>query len=130
MVEMGPGLRRDGEEVKPVRNGTGAYLIAALLTTACCRTAVADGLTTITCRDREDPSVGATLVFDLARKRLVSSSGIGDTILFRDRDVPVRVTESEIDWEVAHNPYRLDRVTLELNVIGRVYVCQLGKRQL
>lgn len=57
--------------------------------------ALAD-LTTLTRRDREDPSVGATLVFDLARKRLVSSSGIGDTILFRDRDVPLRVTASEI----------------------------------
>jgi len=59
---------------------------------------------TITCRDREDPSVGATLVFDLPWQRLVSSSGIGDTILFRDRDVPVRATDAEIGWEVAHNP--------------------------
>ena len=92
--------------------------------------AAADGLTTITCRDREDPGVGATLVFDLARQRLASSSGIGDTILFRDRDVPIHVTASEIAWEVAHNPYRLNRVTLELNVIGRVYLCQLAKRQL
>jgi hypothetical protein len=93
------------------------------------RIAAAD-VTTIACRDREDPSVGATLVFDLGRGLLVSSSGIGDTILFRDRNVPVRVTPAEIEWEVAHNPYRLNRATLELNVIGRVYVCQLAKRQL
>jgi len=105
-------------------------VMAISLLALSCRIAMADGLTTITCRDREDPSVGATLVFDLARKRLVSSSGIGDTILFRDRDVSVHVTDAEIDWEVAHNPYRLDRVTLELNVIGRVYLCQLAKRQL
>jgi len=106
-----------------------AGLLSVLLTLSC-RIAAADGLTTITCRDREDPSVGATLVFDLLRQRLVSSSGIGDTILFRDRDVPVRVSASQIAWEVAHNPYRLNRTTLELNVIGRVYLCQLAKRQL
>ena len=87
-------------------------------------------MTTVTCRDREDPSVGATIFFDLGRGLLVSSSGIGDTILFNDRDVPVRVTPAAIEWEVAHNPYRLDRATLELNVIGRVYLCQLAKRQL
>jgi hypothetical protein len=107
-----------------------ASLFAGVLLVATNRSAKAEGLTTATCRDREDPSVGATLAFDLPRKRLVSSSGIGDTILFRDRDVPVRVTEAAIEWEVAHNPYRLDRVTLELNVIGRVYLCQLAKRQL
>ncbi len=107
-----------------------AALLAGVLLALSCRIVAADGLTTITCRDREDPSVGATLVFDLLRQRLVSSSGIGDTILFRDRDVPVRVTPSEIAWEVAHNPYRLDRATLELDVIGRVYLCQLAKRQL
>ena len=107
-----------------------AVTVVAVALIASSSIAVAADLTTITCRDREDPSVGATLAFDLARQRLMSSSGIGDTILFRDRDVPVRVTASEIEWEVAHNPYRLDRVTLELNVIGRVYVCQLAKRQL
>lgn len=107
-----------------------AAFFATVLLTLSCRVAAAQGLTTLACRDREDPSVGATLVFDLARQRLVSSSGIGDTILFRDRDVPVRVTTSEIEWEVAHNPYRLDRVTLELNVIGRVYLCRLAKPQL
>jgi len=91
---------------------------------------LAADLTTATCRDREDPSVGATLVFDLGRKRLISSSGIGDTILFHDRDVPVAVSPAAIEWEVAHNTYTLNRVTLELDVIGRVYVCQLAKRQL
>jgi hypothetical protein len=104
-------------------------LLAVALSMASYGVAAAD-VTAITCRDREDPSVGATLVFDLGRGLLVSSSGIGDTILFRDRDVPVHVTAAEIAWEVAHNPYRLNRVTLELNVIGRVYVCQLAKRQL
>jgi len=107
-----------------------AVWLAAALLLAFARAAVAQAPTTITCRDREDPSVGATLVFDLGRGLLVSSSGIGDTILFRDRNVPVRVTAAAIEWEVAHNPYRLDRVTLELNVIGRVYLCQLAKRQL
>ena len=53
-------------------------------------------LTTIVCRDREDPSVGA----------------------------------AAIEWEVAHNTYTLNRATLELDVIGRVYVCQRAQRQL
>jgi hypothetical protein len=101
-----------------------------------CRVAAADEpgptapLTTVTCRDREDPSAGATLVFDLARGRLLRSSGSGPTILFDDRDIPVRATPATIEWEVAHNAYTLNRVTLELDVIGRVYVCQLAKRQL
>lgn len=109
-----------------------AWLAALLLVSPAAADEVrpSEAYVAITCRDSEDPSVGATLVFDLARQRLVSSSGIGDTILFRDRDVPVRVTPSEIAWEVAHNPYRLNRATLELNVIGRVYLCQLAKRQL
>lgn len=89
-----------------------------------------DPLTTITCRDREDPSAGATLVFDLAEKLLVRSSGSGPTILFDDRNVPVEVTPATIEWEVAHNTYTLSRATLELDVIGRVYFCQLAKRQL
>jgi hypothetical protein len=87
-------------------------------------------LTTIVCRDREDPSVGATLVFDLARRLLVNSSNVGDTILFNDRNVPVRVGAAAIEWEVAHNTYTLNRATLELDVIGRVYVCQRAQRQL
>ena len=90
----------------------------------------ADPLTTIACRDREDPSAGATLVFDLSRRRLVRASGSGPTILFDDRDIPVRVTAATVEWEVAHNAYTLSRATLELDVIGRVYLCQLAKRQL
>jgi hypothetical protein len=106
-------------------------IAAAIFLALWCRgAALAADLTTATCRDREDPSVGATLVFDLGRKRLISSSGIGDTILFHDRDVPVAVSPAAIEWEVAHNTYTLNRVTLELDVIGRVYVCQLAKRQL
>ena len=113
----------------PMRRRARATAVLLLLALAFDPALGAD-LTTITCRDREDPSVGATLAFDLARQRLVSSSGIGDTILFHDRDMPVHVTAAAIEWEVAHNPYRLDRVTLELSVIGRVYLCQLAKRQL
>ena len=90
----------------------------------------ADPLTTIACRDREDPSAGATLVFDLAKRRLVRSTGSGPTVLFDDRNVPVAVTPATIEWEVAHNTYTLSRATLELDVIGRVYFCQLAKRQL
>jgi len=90
----------------------------------------ADSPTTLICRDREDPSVGATLVLDLARKLLVNSSNVGDTILFGDRNVPVRVGAAAIEWEVAHNTYTLNRATLELDVIGRVYMCQIASRQL
>jgi hypothetical protein len=89
-----------------------------------------DPLTTLACHDREDPGAGATLVLDLARRRLVNSSNIGDTILFDNRDLPVRVDAAAIEWEVAHNTYTLNRATLELDVIGRVYLCQLAKRQL
>jgi hypothetical protein len=89
-----------------------------------------DSPTTLICRDREDPSVGATLVLDLARKRLVASSGVGDTILFGDRDVRVRVDAASVEWEVAHNTSTLNRAALELDVIGRVYVCQIAPRQL
>jgi len=133
MAEMGPDLRRGGKTDEIARRPTGVSLAAtafALVLIASSGNAAAADVTTITCRDREDPSVGATLAFDLGRGLLVSSSGIGDTILFRDRNVPVRVTAAAIEWEVAHNPYRLDRATLELNVIGRVYFCQLAKRQL
>jgi hypothetical protein len=114
----------------------GILLAAAALLAAWCGGAVADApgpadpLTTIACRDREDPSAGATLVFDLAKRRLVHSSGSGPTILLDDRDVPVQVNPATIEWEVAHNTYTLSRATLELDVIGRVYFCQLAKRQL
>ena len=89
-----------------------------------------DPFVIVICRDRQDPGIGGTLVFDLARRRLVRSTNSGPTILFDDRDVPVRVTPATIEWEVAHNDYVLDRATLELNVLGRVYVCQLAPRQL
>jgi hypothetical protein len=89
-----------------------------------------DPLTTIVCRDREDPSVGATLVFDLARNLLVSSSNVGDTILFGDRNVRVHINPAAIEWEVAYNTYTLNRATLELDVIGRVYFCRLAQRLL
>jgi hypothetical protein len=112
------------------RGGAVAAVAGLLLLAPWCRGSAAEERTTVTCRDREDPSAGATLVFDLAKRRLVRSTGSGPTILFDDSDVPVRVTAATIEWEVAHNPYKLDRATLELDVIGRVYVCQLAKRQL
>jgi hypothetical protein len=111
----------------------------ALSGSIACGAAHADGpapsappspLATLVCRDREDPGTGATLVFDLGRRLLVSSSNVGDTILFDDRNVPVRLSPAAIEWEVAHNTYTLNRATLELDVIGRVYFCQLAQRQL
>jgi hypothetical protein len=45
------------------------------------------------------------------------------SILFDDRDLPVRVDAAAIEWEVADNTYTLNRATLELDVIGRVYRC-------
>jgi hypothetical protein len=92
--------------------------------------AAADDLTILVCRDREDPGIGATLVFDLGRRRLVRSTNEGPTILFDDHDVPVRVGAGTIEWEVAHNTYTLNRATLDLAVIGRIYVCQIAKKQL
>jgi len=92
--------------------------------------ALADDLVIVVCRDREDPGIGATLVFDLARKRLVRSTNEGPTILFDDHDVLVTVNPGTIEWEVAHNTYTLNRATLELAVIGRIYVCQRMQRQL
>ena len=86
--------------------------------------------TILVCHDRQDPGIGATLVIDLARKRLVSSTGSGPTILFDDRDVPVKVGQATIEWEVAHNTYTLNRATLELGVIGRIYVCQIARKQI
>ncbi|HWD56804.1 MAG TPA: hypothetical protein VG308_00880 [Stellaceae bacterium] len=111
-------------------------LLGALLLLAHVTAAAADGqpapdpLTTLACRDREDPGMAATLVFDLARARLVHSAGSGPTILFDDRDVPVHVGVATIEWEVAHNDYKLNRTTLELDVAGKVYVCQLAKKQI
>lgn len=120
----------------------GATSTAAILLAISCHVAVADGpapapaspsadpFVIVVCRDRQDPGIGGTLVFDLARRRLVRSINSGPNILFGDSDVPVKVTPATIEWEVAQNDYVLDRATLELNVLGRIYVCQLAPRQL
>jgi len=89
-----------------------------------------DPLTIVVCRDRQDPGIGGTLVLDLGRRRLVRSTNEGPTILFDDANVPLVVTPATVEWEVAHNTYVLNRATLELNVIGRIYVCQIAPRQL
>ncbi|MFZ2007957.1 MAG: hypothetical protein WB697_14545 [Stellaceae bacterium] len=89
-----------------------------------------DPLTTLVCRDREDPRVGATLVFNLARRRLIDSSGIGGTILFGDGALPLKVTPAMVEWEAGSNTFVLNRATLELDVIGRVFLCQIAKNQL
>ncbi|HTZ35462.1 MAG TPA: hypothetical protein VMB84_05515 [Stellaceae bacterium] len=83
----------------------------------------------LACRDRGQPGQGATLVLDLARRRLVSSTNEGPTILFGDRDVPLQVGPATVEWEVAHNVYTLSRATLELDVVGRVYLCAIAPRQ-
>jgi hypothetical protein len=90
----------------------------------------ANPLTTLVCRDREHPDVGATLVFNLARKRLIDSSGTGGTILFGDSSLPLKVTPAAIEWEAGENTFRLNRATLELDVIGRVFFCQIARNQL
>ena len=92
--------------------------------------AAADDPVTITCRDREDPRMGASLVFDLGRSLLVRSTNIGPTIFFDDRNVRVHVDAAVIEWEVAQNTYTLNRATLELDVAGRVYACQRAHNQL
>lgn len=122
MAEMGPGLRRRGRAL--------ASVIGVMLGAALPHGALADDPVILVCRDRQDPGIGATLVFDLARKRLVRSTNEGPTILFDDHDVPVTVTPATIEWEVAHNTYTLNRATLELAVIGRIYVCQRVQRQI
>ena len=98
--------------------------------------ALADGpggsnpLTTLVCRDRDHPEIGATLVFNLARKRLIDSSGTGGTILFGDGAIPLKVTPAAIEWEAGGNTFWLNRATLELNVINRVFFCQIAQNQL
>ena len=89
-----------------------------------------DPLTILVCRDRQDPGMGGTLVLDIGRRRLVRSTNEGPTILFGDANVPLMLTPATIEWEVAHNTYVLNRATLELDVIGRIYVCQIAPRQL
>jgi hypothetical protein len=90
----------------------------------------ANSLTTLVCRDRDHPDVGATLVFNLARKRLIDSSGTGGTILFGDGALPVVVTPAAIQWDAGNNNFRLNRATLELDVINRVFFCKIAKNQL
>jgi hypothetical protein len=89
-----------------------------------------NSLTTLVCRDRDHPDVGATLVFNLARKRLIDSSGTGGTILFGDGALPVTVTPAAIVWDAGNNTFTLNRATLELDVANRVFICQIAKNQL
>lgn len=103
----------------------------------CCGVAAADEpgpgaspLTTLVCRDREHPDVGATLVFNLARRRLIDSSGTGGTILFGDGSIPLKMSPAVIEWEAGGNTFWLNRATLELNVINRVFFCQISRNQL
>jgi len=119
----------------PVRRSALALAVLVLLSQG--PPAVADEagpeaspLTTLACRDREDPRVGAILVFNLARKRLIDSSGSGGTILFGDSSLPLKMTPATIEWEAGGNTFWLNRATLELDVAGRVFVCQIAKNQL
>ena len=105
-------------------------LVVGLLAASWCRPAAADDSIILVCRDRQDPGIGGTLVLDIERKRLVRSTNNGPTILFDDHDIPLVVTPGTIEWEVAHNTYTLNRATLELDVLGRVLVCQIAPRQL
>ena len=87
-------------------------------------------LTTLVCRNREDPRIGATLVFNFARKRLIDSAGIGGTILFGDGALPLKMTPATVEWEAGGNTFWLNRATLELDVDGRVFLCQIAKNQI
>ena len=106
-------------------------LIAPVLSAAADEPKAAGPLTaTLVCRDRERPDVGATLVFNLARKRLIDSSGTGGTILFGDGALPLKVTPAAIEWEAGGNTFVLNRANLELDVDGRVFLCQVAKNQI
>ena len=87
-------------------------------------------LTTLVCRDRDRPDVGATLVFNLARKQLIDSSGSGGTILFGDGALPVKMNTAVIEWETGGNSFLLNRATLELDVANRVFFCRIARNQL
>jgi hypothetical protein len=113
----------------PLRRMAGANLAGALVLLFLSENADAEPATLV-CRNREDPGMGATLVLDVEARRLVSASGIGDTILFNLRDVPLRVTAAAVEWEAGYNRYTLNRATLELGVGGQVYLCQRAQRQL
>ncbi len=113
----------------------GALGIAALWALGC-QIAAADepgtsaALTTLVCRDRDRPDVGATLVFNLARKRLIDSSGSGGTILFGDGALPVKMNTAVIEWDAGGNSFLLNRATLELDVANRVFLCRIARNQL
>lgn len=115
-----------------------ATLVAALIAGLPLAHASADGpgpptaapLTTLVCRDREDPRVGATLVLNLVRKRLIDSSGTGGTILFGDSSLPLKVTPATVEWEAGGNTFVLNRAALELDVNGRVFLCRIAKNQI
>jgi hypothetical protein len=113
-----------------------AALLAVLKLPLLCQVAAADEpgpgaspVTTLVCRDREDPRVSATLVFNFARKRLIDSAGSG-TVLFGDDALPLKMTPAMIEWEASGNTFWLNRATLELDVAGRVFLCQIAKNQL
>lgn len=118
------------ERARLMKMALTALLLLSLPLAATAQEPARDPLTTLVCRDREDPRVGATLVFNLARKRLIDSSGTGGTILFGDGALPLKVTPATIEWEAGGNTFWLNRATLELNVAGRVFLCQIGKNQL
>ena len=114
-----------------------AALLAVLTLPLLCQVAAADEpgpgaspVTTLVCRDREDPRVSATLVFNFARKRLIDSAGIGGTILFGDGALPLKMTPATVEWEAGGNTFWLNRATLELDVDGRVFLCQIAKNQI
>lgn len=111
-----------------------SFVVFALLTVPALSAAADEHgpgpLTTLACREREDPTIGATLVFDLGRSRLVQAVGTGPTILFDEHNLPVHVDAATIEWEVAHNTYTLSRATLELDVTGRVFQCQIARNLL
>jgi hypothetical protein len=117
--------------------GKFAAMLAVSTPSLLCQIAVADEpappadpLTTLVCRDREDPRIGATIVLNLVRKRLIDSSGTGGTILFGDSSLPLKVTPAMVEWEAGGNTFWLNRATLELDVNGRVFLCQVAKNQI
>ncbi|HTW52237.1 MAG TPA: hypothetical protein VME45_10120 [Stellaceae bacterium] len=117
--------------------GKFAAVLAVMALPLFCQIATADEpgppaapLTTLVCRDRERPEVSATIVLNLVRKRLIDSSGTGGTILFGDSSLPLKVTPAMVEWEAGGNTFWLNRATLELDVNGRVFLCQIAKNQI
>src|ERR1700729_3536193 len=107
-----------------------ALFAAGYQTVAADEPPAASPLTTLVCRDRDRPDVGATLVFNLARKRLIDSSGSGGTILFGDGSLPVKMNTGVIEWDAGGNSFLLNRATLELDVANRVFFCRIARNQL